>query len=64
MTASGSRPRKEKSGIYAQPVTAEELERVALYFTEKLEDEISRVPVGRVLRRGGSGYRQEVALLL
>ena len=29
---------QEKSGIYAQPVTAEELERVALYFTEKLEE--------------------------
>lgn len=29
---------QEKSGIYAQPVTVDELERVALFFTEKLEE--------------------------
>lgn len=29
---------QEKSGIYAQPVTVDELERVALLFTEKLEE--------------------------
>ena len=34
---------QEKSGIYAQPVTAEELERVALYFTEKLEETAGQV---------------------
>lgn len=29
---------QDLSGIYAQPVTVDELERVALYFTEKLEE--------------------------
>ncbi len=29
---------QEKSGLYAQPVTVDELERVALYFTEKLAE--------------------------
>lgn len=29
---------QEKSGVYARPVTVDELERVALYFTEKLEE--------------------------
>ena len=34
---------QEKSGIYAQPVTAGELERVTLYFTEKLAETAGRV---------------------
>lgn len=34
---------QEKSGVYAQPVTAEELERVAVYFTEKLEETAGQV---------------------
>ena len=29
---------QEKSGVYAQPVTVDELERVSLYFTEKLAE--------------------------
>jgi hypothetical protein len=29
---------QEKSGVYAQPVTVDELERVALYFTERLSE--------------------------
>lgn len=34
---------QEKSGIYAQPVTVEELERVTAYFTEKLEETAGQV---------------------
>lgn len=34
---------QEKSGIYAQPVTVDELERVALYFTEKLAETANQV---------------------
>lgn len=34
---------QEKSGIYARPSTVDELERVALYFTEKLEETADRV---------------------
>lgn len=34
---------QEKSGIYAQPVTVEELERVTLYFTEKLAETAGQV---------------------
>lgn len=34
---------QEKSGVCAQPVTVEELERVALYFTEKLEETAGQV---------------------
>ena len=34
---------QEKSGLYAQPVTVSELERVALYFTGKLEETADRV---------------------
>lgn len=34
---------QEKSGVYAQPVTVDELERVALYFTEKLEETADQV---------------------
>ena len=34
---------QEKSGIYAQPVTAGELERVTLYFTEKLAETAGQV---------------------
>lgn len=35
---------QEKSGIYAQPVTADELERVTLYFTEKLAEVSEKIP--------------------
>ncbi|MDE7218366.1 MAG: DUF3810 domain-containing protein [Oscillospiraceae bacterium] len=35
---------QEKSGIYAQPVTAADLERVTLYFTEKLAETADRIP--------------------
>lgn len=35
---------QEKSGIYAQPVTASELERVTLYFTGKLAETADRIP--------------------
>lgn len=35
---------QEKSGVYARPVTVEELERVTLYFTEKLEETSPQVP--------------------
>lgn len=34
---------QEKSGVYAQPVTVDELERVALFFTEKLEETAGQV---------------------
>lgn len=35
---------QQKSGIYAQPVTAEELERVAVYFTDRLAEISDEVP--------------------
>ena len=35
---------QEKSGIYAQPVTTDELERVTLYFTEKLAETAGQIP--------------------
>lgn len=35
---------QEKSGVYAQPVTADELERVTRYFTEKLAETADRIP--------------------
>jgi len=34
---------QEKSGIYAQPVTVDELERVALYFTNRLSETADQV---------------------
>ena len=35
---------QEKSGVYAQPVTADELERVTLRFVEKLAETSDQVP--------------------
>lgn len=35
---------QEKSGIYARPVTVDELERVTLYFTERLEETAEQIP--------------------
>ena len=35
---------QEKSGVCARPVTADELERVTLYFTEKLADTAGQIP--------------------
>ena len=35
---------QDKSGVYAQPVTVDELERVTLYFTERLSETAERIP--------------------
>lgn len=44
---------QEKSGIYAQPVTVEELERVAVYFVEGLEE------TAPLVERDGAGVFAE-----